>query len=205
MANRMPPKAGEKQTRDVDITKAGNRTIRFVASDETVDRYGDIIRVDGWQLDNFAKNGPLLFGHASREPPIGTAKAWVEGKQLLADATFLPEGVSDFADEVWRITDAGALKSVSVGFLPTKAPNYLWADDDPDHEEWPIGFEFVGQELLELSVVPVPANPAALALARSVASEQTTRRLFIPDARASAHVAAETRRRTINLARLRAG
>jgi hypothetical protein len=60
-------------------------------------------------------------------------------------------------------------------------------------------------------VVPVPANPAALALARSVASDTTIRRLFTEapdqerDARALAHVAAEQRRRSITLTRLRAG
>ena len=37
--------------------------MRFVASDESVDRYGDIIRASGWQLDNFRKNPVLLFAH----------------------------------------------------------------------------------------------------------------------------------------------
>lgn len=184
---------------------AGNRTIRVVASDETTDRYGDIIRARGWQLSNFAKNGPLLFAHDSRSPPIGTARAWIDGTRLMSDATFLPEGVSDFADEIWRITDAGALKAVSVGFLPTVEPNVMRGPPDEDGYAWVTGFEFIGQDLLELSVVPVPANPSALALARSLASEATTRRLFVPDARALAHVEAQRRRSSIALARLRVG
>jgi phage head maturation protease len=204
---RPAPKIGERQFRAAEIEKAADkpRTIRFVASDETVDRYGDIIRAGGWQLDNFKRNPVLLFGHNSREPPIGTADAWIEGKSLLADATFLPLGVSDFADEIWRIVDAGALRAVSVGFLPSEF-NGIYAEDDPDHEDWPIGIEFVAQELLELSVVPVPANPQALAVARSLAlSEATTRRLFTDDARAVAQVAAESRRRSITIARQRVG
>jgi phage head maturation protease len=176
-----------------------------VASDETVDRYGDIIRAAGWDLKQYLKNPVMLFGHNSREPPIGTTKVWVEGTQLLAEATFLPEGVSDFADEIWRIVDAGALRAMSVGFMPTEMPKPIWAENDPDHEDWPTGYEFNGQELLENSVVPVPANPAALALARSVASDTTIRRLFHHEASASARIAAESRRRSLTLARLRAG
>lgn len=204
---REAPKLGERVYRAAEIEKASDksRTIHFVASDESVDRYGDIIRVEGWDLKQYNKNPVMLFGHNSREPPIGTTKVSIEGKQLLAEATFLPEGVSDFADEIWRIVDAGALRAMSVGFLPTKMPDPIWAEDDPDHKGWPTGYEFNGQELLENSVVPVPANPAALALARSVASDMTIRRLFNHDPSASARIAADIRRRSLTLARLRAG
>jgi HK97 family phage prohead protease len=202
---RTVPKAGERQYRAAEIEKDESkaRTVQFIASDESVDRYGDIIRADGWDLSNYKKNPVMLFGHNSREPPIGTTEVWVNNKkQLMAKATFLPEGVSAFADEIWRIVDAGALRAMSVGFLPTEAPNLIWKNDD---EETGIvtGFEFIAQELLENSVVPVPANPQAIAAARSLACEQTIRRLFTDDARALAHVAAEQRRRTITLTRLR--
>jgi len=200
MKSRTAPKGPQYRAAEIERAADKARTIRFVASDESVDRYGDIIRVGGWDLGNFKKNPVLLFGHASREPPIGVADAWVEGKQLLADATFLPEGVSAFADEIWRIVEAGALSAVSVGFLPTEDPNVL----RDEKNEYVTGFEFIAQELLELSVVSVPANPQALAVARGVASDATIRRLFTDDARASAHVAAELRRRSITLTRLRA-
>jgi phage head maturation protease len=203
---REAPQKGERVYRAAEITKTDKpRTVSFVASDETVDRYGDIIRASGWDLKQYKKNPVMLFGHDSRSPPIGTTDVRIEGTQLLADATFLPEGVSDFADEIWRIVDAGALRAMSVGFLPTVMPKAIWADDDPEHEGWPTGYEFDGQELLENSVVPVPANPAALALARSVASDTTIRRLFNHDPSASARIAADIRRRSLQLARLRAG
>ena len=204
MIKRNPPRKGEPVHRSAEIEKAADkaRTIRFIASDETVDRYGDIIRADGWDLKAYKKNPVVLFGHNSREPPIGTADVEIKGTRLMAEVTFLPEGVSVFADEIWRIVDAGALRAMSVGFLPTETPLPMWKDDD---EESGIitGFEFVAQELLENSVVPVPANPSAIALARSVASATTIRRLFTDDARALAHVAAEQRRRSIQLAQFR--
>jgi phage head maturation protease len=211
MTRRPAPHKGEAQSRAAtinrDTTSAETRSIRFVASDESVDRYGDIIRADGWKLENFRKNAVLLFGHNSRELPIGkVSDVGVVGKQLEATAEFMPEGMNDFADAVWRAVGAGFLNAVSVGFLPLSEPNYIFAADDPDHKGWPTGYEFVDQELLELSVVPVPANPQALAVARSLAiSEATQRRLFLADDRAQARVAAEHRRHTLTLARHRPG
>jgi phage head maturation protease len=211
MTRRPAPHKGEALSRAATITRdttsTETRSIRFVASDESVDRYGDIIRADGWKLDNFKKNPVLLFGHNSRDLPIGkVSEVGVVGKQLEATAEFMPEGMSDFADDVWRAVDAGFLNAVSVGFLPLSDPNYIYADDDPAQKGWPVGYEFIDQELLELSVVPVPANPQALAVARSLAlSEATQRRLFVADDRAQARVAAEHRRHTLTLARHRPG
>ncbi len=52
----------------------GNRVIRFVASDETPDRVGDIIKVSGWNLTNYKKNPVVLWGHdQANTPPIGKA------------------------------------------------------------------------------------------------------------------------------------
>lgn len=141
------------------------REVEFIASNEEVDRYGDIIRADGWSLDNFQKNPVLLFGHKSRELPIGKVSRIVrEGTQLIARASFAPKEIYDFADTVFKMVKAGFINAVSVGFQPTKMPNEI---KDPNTNAWTGGYEWVGQELLELSVVPVPALPSALAVARS--------------------------------------
>ena len=211
MNQRKAPKVGEHLTRDGKVEKTaeveGARRATFVASDESVDRYGDIIRASGWDLSHFKNNPVLLFGHDSSAVPIGkVTDIGVEGSRLIATTEFRPEGDSEAADDVYSALKGGFLNAVSVGFLPTKAPNYIWSPDDPKHEDWPTGYEFVGQELLELSVVPVPANAQALALARSLAlSDATQRRLLVFDERASARVAAQQRRNQITLTRLRPG
>lgn len=199
------PKPGVALTRAAIITRApdpGSRRMSFVASDESVDRYGDVIRAAGWQLDRFRENPVLLFGHNTRATPVGgVEKIEVVGKKLIADCVFRPEGDSELADDVWKAVEGRFLRAVSVGFMPTGPINQL-VDNTGN---W-TGFEFTAQELLELSVVPVPANPQALAVARSLGiSEATQRLLFTADERASARVAAEQRRRTIDLLRLRAG
>jgi uncharacterized protein len=182
------------------------RRFRIVASDESVDRYGDIIRAAGWQLDNFRKNPVLLYGHQSRNLPVGKVDPiGIEGTRLIAHGEFVPEGVDPFADSVAAMFKGGFLNASSVGFMPLKKPNAIWAADDPEHEKWPTGYEYTSHELLELSIVPVPANPNALALARSFSlSEEDTRRLFKNDAGLNpARIAAEQRSHRITLARLR--
>jgi hypothetical protein len=193
------PAVGELIKRDATIEKAGSRRVRFVASDETADRYGDIIRASGWQLDNFRKNPVLLFAHQSRNPPIGRVDPIaVEGTRLIAHAEFMPEGMSDFADSIWKMVEADYLNAVSVGFIPLAPPNPIF-----DADRHITGFEYVGQELLELSVVPVPANPAALQLAKSLGlSADATLRLFDLDVAAAARVQAASRSRTITFSRL---
>ena len=199
---REAPKPGALLRRGAVIKAVDSeaRTMRFVASDENVDRYGDIIRASGWQLDNFRKNPVLLFAHDSRQPPVGQVPSIeVVGTELIADCLFRPEGDSQLSDDVWRAVEGGFLRAASVGFTPTGPVNQL-----VDGAGNVTGYEFTSQELLELSVVPVPANPQALAVAKSLGiSDATQALLFTTSPRAVAQAAAEARSRTINLLRLR--
>src|SRR4029077_17430047 len=57
----------------------------YVLSDETVDRYGEVIQADGWDLSEFkADRNPIaLFNHNS-DAVIGRwEKVRIEGKRLL--------------------------------------------------------------------------------------------------------------------------
>ena len=58
--------------------------MEFVLSDETVDRLGDVIMSDGWDLTNFKKNPIALWAHRSDQPPIGRWKDLRAEKGLLA-------------------------------------------------------------------------------------------------------------------------
>lgn len=81
----------------------------------------------------------------------------VEGKQLVATLEFPTAELSPFGDQVYQLVKAGYLNAASVGFLPTK-----WSfSDDPGRR---LGIDFEEQELLEFSIVSVPANAGALAL-----------------------------------------
>lgn len=130
--------------------------LTFVLSDGTVDRYGDVVDAKGWQLDWFRKNPIALFGH-NHDFPIGRWEdVRVEGDRLVARLRLAAEGTSARIDEIRRLIEQGILKAVSVGFKAVES------------EPMGRGIRFIRQELLECSVVGVPANPAALAVAKSL-------------------------------------
>lgn len=131
--------------------------VGFVLSDETPDRMGDIIKADGWDLRSFLRNPIALLNHRA-DQPIGTwSSLRVEGNALVGKLQLAPEGTSDRIDEIRRLVAAGILRAVSVGFREIESR---------PREGVKHGQTFVRQELVETSLVSVPANPNALAIAR---------------------------------------
>ena len=149
-------------------TSAGSDGMEFVLSDETPDRIGDIIMAAGWQLANFKRNPIALFGHRG-DFPIGTWRNLrVEGTALRGELVVAPEGTSERIDEIRRLVNAGILRAVSVGFRPSAYE--ALKDGDGNF----TGYRFTKQELLETSLVSIPANPNALAVAKSLNVSRAT-------------------------------
>lgn len=165
-------------------TVASDGGLEFVLSDESVDRYGDIIEAKGWVLGNFKKNPIALFGHSSGFP-IGTwSNIRVEGSRLVAKLNLAARGTSARIDELISLVEQGILRAVSVGFIPIKS--------EPINPDRPYGPQkYTRQELLETSLVSVPANPAALALAKSLNISDETMSLAFGEQ-------AEVRRRDVS-------
>lgn len=157
---------------------ADERAVTFVFSDSSVDRYGDTIDARGWALDNFRANPVVLFGHdsGSVENVIGRAhNLRVQGEQLVGDIEFMTEEVNPQAETVYRMVKGGFLKTVSVGFLPLE-----WAATKDKAR--PGGIDFRKQELMEVSIVPIPANPNALAQAKAAGIDVDRLGLVVADA-----------------------
>jgi HK97 family phage prohead protease len=135
----------------------GTKSYTFTISTSVIDRDRDVIAVDGWHTDAYmAAGGPVLFGHgydANGTLPIGKAtKVWATKGALKASMVFLAG--DPFAERVQRAVDFGALRATSVGFRPYPG-RAAWNEERN-------GIDFLEQELLEFSIVPVPANPEAL-------------------------------------------
>jgi HK97 family phage prohead protease len=170
-----------------ELEEKEDGTYEYVASDETVDRYGDVVRVAGWDLKNYRKNPIILFAH-QKDNPVGIAsKVWIEGKKLLVRIKLADEGTSDFIDTLRKLVKQKIVRAVSVGFMPTEEPKYI----RDEKNEYITGMEFNGQELLENSLVTVPANPSALQLAKSMGiPERHLQRVFVERSQgALAHMA----------------
>lgn len=151
-----------------------DRFLTFVASTETVDSYGDILRVDGCDLTRF-KNGACAFitSHDIRDVSGSSGvivKAWKvknlegvpEGKAVMVMVYFPTAEEDADADRIFKKYKAGTLRAVSVGLRVT-------AYNDPQDEQsrkklglgkW--GIEVTKWQPYELSAVTVGANPDAL-------------------------------------------
>ena len=131
---------------------------RMIASTPDVDRDKDRVIATGARLDNFLKNPVLMYGHNYRDPWALIGKA----ADLQVDAggiNFQPElrepaNDSDPMTVIRALWDQKLLRAASIGFNPTK-----WMENEVG------GRDFVECELLEISIVPIPANQNALRLA----------------------------------------
>lgn len=121
-----------------------------IASTSVVDRQGESIDQNGWDLTNYKTNPVILWAHDYSALPIGKAEqiGIVDG-QLQMSGIFATAEANPIAEQVRKLYQEGILNTVSVGFIP-KERN---------------GNTITKAELLEVSFVPVPANPQALSLA----------------------------------------
>jgi HK97 family phage prohead protease len=150
------------------VVSEETKGLEFILSDATPDRYDDIIMTDGWELANFKKNPIALFAH-SGSFPIGKWKnVRIEENALRGTLDLAPEGTSDRIDEIRKLVDSDILRAVSVGFTPIK---YEERKGDT------YGLVYTEQELVECSLVSVPANPSALIQAKSLGISADTQDL----------------------------
>lgn len=155
--------------RKVTVAKAAGGELDFVLSDDTKDRYGDVIQAEGWDLRSFKRNPIALFNHNSDFPIGSWENVRVEGNRLIGRLKLAASGTSERIDELIRLVEQGILRAVSVGFKPLETEKLGTGP----------GLRFLKQELLETSLVSVPANPSAVQLARSLhVSDDTLRMVF---------------------------
>lgn len=135
------------------------RRIRFTISDGSIDRDNDTISPHGWELQNYKSNPVVLWAHDARSLPIAKATAiGVENGALIAEAEF---ATHPFAQTVYDLVRDGFLRATSVGF---RALDYVLNAERQ-------GVDFKRQELLEFSIVPVPANANALVSAAATGAD----------------------------------
>lgn len=138
------------------------RVLRYICSDESVDRSGDIIKQDGWDLANFKKNPVIMGYHDYSKPPVANAlSVGVVDGCLKMDILFADKEVSEEADKAFRLASSGFMKAGSVGFNPSQ---YRMAtpEDVKELGMGVYGVMFEKQELMEFSVCGVPCNANAI-------------------------------------------
>lgn len=149
--------------------------VEYIASDESLDSYSEIISAKGWRFSRFAKNAPFVDSHDyySIDKLLGkVTSARVEGRALVETVQWAKDVEENALARLgWKMTLGGFLKAVSVGFFPTK-----WARNGGDgwnEAQAAIGLKpedaknvraiYLEQEQIELSACIIGANPNALA------------------------------------------
>jgi hypothetical protein len=158
--------------------KAG--TVEYVASDETVDSYREVIRADGWRFDRFEKNAPFVDSHNYDSIACLLGKVVdfkVAGRKLVETVQWAKDVAENTLAQLgWRMLQGGFLPAVSVGFVPVRS---LWQNDEGWSQQLAelkldaktdVRRVFVEQQQIELSAVVIPANPNAVAIARAYKS-----------------------------------
>lgn len=137
-----------------------DRTLVAMATTNDIDRDGEVLLADGWDLKSFRKNPVLMAFHEYWKFPVGKV-LWIK-----PDPADKPNGLkfkAQFAEtdeglDAWYLYRNGYMSAFSVGFNPLEeAIN----DEKADGKKKPRR-TFPKNELLEISCVPVPANAAAL-------------------------------------------
>lgn len=139
---------------DVKTVDGEAPVMDFIGSDNTVDRYNEVIQQDGWLLDNFRANPviPDCHDYSSIAKILGRAQSvTVKDGKLWNRVEFCTE--NPMGNLAYKMAKGGFIKSQSVGFIPIEYTNGV-GRDQPDRT-------YTKCELLEISMVVVPANPGA--------------------------------------------
>ena len=136
----------------VKAVDSEQRTIAGIASTPEPDRMGDVVEPLGIAYKNPL---PLLLYHDTKKP-VGTVRFKRPTKDGLEFTAALPTvtdpgTLRDRVDEAWQSIKAGLLAGVSIGFRSLEEA----------YNKETNGFRFLKSEILELSLVAIPANAGA--------------------------------------------
>jgi len=97
----------------------------FIASDETLDRYDEIIVASGWRLVNYRRNPVFQNAHQYGDVIFTLGRALiteVRAGRLFQRIEFATE-VNPMARIAYGLYKGGFLNAVSVGFIPLRWQN----------------------------------------------------------------------------------
>jgi HK97 family phage prohead protease len=145
------------------IRQVDDRSMTILATNGTVDRAGEIVEPAGAVLDSYRRNPVVLAFHDQAKPWASCSSITATNGGLQATISAPPKGVSTFADEICGLIKSGVLSGWSIGFNPIET--------EPMNKTNPRGPKrYLKWELLEISVVAVPANADAVVIERSLFS-----------------------------------
>lgn len=161
-------------TPDIKAVDVKRREITHLISTSSIDRAGDIVEPSGADVANFMKNPVVLANHDySIENIIGRATSIkIQSDGLTATTQFHDKGLGA---DAFELVNTGFARAWSIGFRPTEHESMK--DDKGSFK----GFRFTKWELLEYSLVAIPANPDAVsnAVQRGIVTQSNVKYFFV--------------------------
>jgi len=141
-----------------DIVSKSDVGGRILITTNGLDRDKDRINPRGVDLTNYLKNPVVMWGHSYSSPAdvVGrTTNLEVTDQGIYADFELRPAANDQDPQNIVRLLwEGGWIKAASIGFRPLEGyPNEVGGKD------------FSHWEMLEWSLIPIPANQDALRLA----------------------------------------
>ena len=164
---------------EIDTSKM---SAKFIVSTSCKDRHGDIVEPEGClpHLKNYTRNPRIFFAHRTDDLPIASARdaegnlcLEVDKENGLIRSTAWFHGETPESELIFRLIARKELQAASIGFLPVKAA-VIHTDNTSEKTSegdevldfrnmgHPI-MQFLEWDMIEWSVVPIPANQEALA------------------------------------------
>lgn len=156
--------------------KKMSATFTVVTRGKLPNRHGNMVQIvdgpngRGMTIEDWSANPVVLFDHGmGLSMPIGTAMKdgelyWQASKNKAVSTVFFSQSLPEAA-AIYALIDEGILRAASVQFIPTKAMRLAFkADKLPEGVQSLdyAGYDFTESQLLEWSVVAIPADPGAL-------------------------------------------
>jgi HK97 family phage prohead protease len=144
--------------------------IPWTLSTFDLDRYGERIDPQGWDIKQFLNNPVVEWSHNYLIPAIGKIEGLAfDDNGLHGLVIFNSKEYDHFAWGIEQRVRAGVIRAGSVGFRIKEI-------EIPSKEDSKDGTTLIfrKQELVEFSVCNVPANPFALAKTIEAAKTETT-------------------------------
>jgi len=142
----------------VPVDSAENNVFKFIITTNNVDRYGDVVEPSGMDATLFNENPVFLFNHISHSElmPIGKCLGLTPTETGVIGETII-HGKTDLSKDALVMVQEGYLRAVSIGFMPTE-----WENMPTEKGSWCEPRRYTKWQLLEYSLVNIPANPYAL-------------------------------------------
>jgi HK97 family phage prohead protease len=136
------------------VKDLGDGQFSATVTTSSIDRMGESIDTQGISTDAYMQNPVVLYGHDYSALPIGKTTKISQFKNKMVATFQLAVKEYPFADTVAQLIKGGYLNAVSIGgVVKAFSADYT---------------QILQMEMVEFSVVPVPANGEALITGRSL-------------------------------------